>query len=138
MMTRVKKQQLTYKETMLVEAKVNGMPNAKAYIAAGYSADRFDIAEANARKVLARPRVKNALQIALKKHGITLDIALAPIGKALIATKLNDNKETVEDIDLQLKGSDRALKLMGVGQDIQANTVNFVQVVQAQKDKYGF
>ncbi len=85
--------------------------------------------------------MQEALANALREHGITLDAAIAPIGRALTATKVSISgngesafAEVVEDIDLQLKGSDRALKLMGIGQ--QEVTINFISHAQEQRNLY--
>lgn len=93
---------------------------------------------------IKKDNVQAALQEAFKKNGITLDAAIEPIGKALKATKIviHGNKEDafaeeVEDLDLQLKGSDRALKLMGIGQDTSGVTNNFLIISSEQKEKYG-
>lgn len=141
-----KKPKLTVKEAKLIQAKAKGMTNAEAYKAAGYSMPKTkEAAVVNASKVLGRPQVQEALQAALVKHGITLDTAIAPIGKALTATKVEihgkDNEafaEVVEDIDLQLKGSDRALKLMGISNSEGSTVnVNFINVAKDLKDEYG-
>ena len=90
----------------------------------------------NASKVLGKPHVKEALDRALVKHGITLDTAIAPIGKALTAMKQNEfTGEITEDIATQLKGSDRALKLMGV-QSTETPSNQFIQIVKEQTNKY--
>ena len=130
---------LTVKETKLVQAKVKGLTHKQAYKEAGYSSNSSEATVvANTDKTLKKPHVKEALDKALKKHGITLDTAIAPIGKALTAMKQNEfTGEITEDIATQLKGSDRALKLMGVGQDKgDTNIQNFGQMILEQKDKY--
>lgn len=133
-----KHKKLTYKETMLVKAKTKGLTNGNAYLDAGYSANTERVAEANARRVLARPHVKDALNISLAKHNINIDSSIAPIGKALHAMKMNEfTGEITEDLGMQLKASDRALKLMGIGQDKDGPSVHFHAHIEAQKDKYG-
>ena len=124
---------LTVKETKLVKGIVAGKSQTQAAIDAGYSPRS---AHEIASKTLKKVDVKEALDMALRKHGITLDTAIAPIGKALVAKKQNEfTGEITEDIQTQLKGSDRALKLMGIGQE-NNTTNNFVQVIKEQTNKY--
>jgi len=140
-----KKPKLTVKEAKLVAAKAKGLKNDEAWDEAGYSQNSSkDTKVVNTSKILSKPHVQEALQQALVKHGITLDQAVAPIGKALTATKVvitgkdeDAFAEVVEDIDLQLKGSDRALKLMGISNP-EGGTVNynFINVQKQDKDAY--
>ena len=128
---------LTVKETKLVQAKAKGLTNAKAYEEAGYSITSKATSEANTRKVLAKPKVQEALAKALIKHGIDLDSSIAPIGKALHAMKQNEfTGEITEDIKTQLMGSDRALKLMGIGQDRDNGSTNFIQIINEKGSRY--
>lgn len=136
---------LTVKEAKLVKAKAQG----KTHVEAADIAEYLPNANNNTKQVevartLNKPHVKEALDIAFRKHGIDLDAAIAPIGRALKATKVqisgNDTEghfaEVVEDIDLQLKGSDRALKLMGIGNQQEGATNNFIQIINNKADKY--
>jgi len=140
--TRVKvAKQLTVKEAKLVKAKVQGKTHREAMEEAGYSLGENNpdkVARVNASKTLAKPHVKEALDKALVRHGITLDTAIAPIGKGLHAMKQNEyTGEITEDIKLQLQASDRALKLMGVGQSKDdVTTQNFIQINNDIRNKY--
>lgn len=135
------KPQLTVREAKLVKGIAAGKSQTQAAKDAGYSSKSAHVIASNALK---KVNVQEALHAALEKHGITLDQAIAPIGKALTATKVQITgqgdqafAELVEDIDLQLKGSDRALKLMGVTNSNENNvTVNFVNIAAEQKDLY--
>lgn len=137
-----KKPKLTVKETKLIKGVVAGKSQAQAAIAAGYSPKAARVV---ASQTLSKPNVQEALHAALVKHGITLDQAIAPIGKALVATKIlitgkdeDAFAEIVEDIDMQLKGSDRALKLMGVNnQEGGTTNYNFINVQKQDKDEFG-
>jgi len=132
-----KHKKLTHKETLLVKAKAKGLTNHKAYDEAGYSETDKITAVRNTTKVLSRPHVKEALDTALAKHGITLDSSIAPIGKGLVAIKMNEfTGEITEDIKLQLSASDRALKLMGIGQDKDTFSAKYVQIINEKGSKY--
>ena len=74
-----------------------------------------------ATRKLKNPTILEALQKELKKQGITLGSAIAPIAKGLVAKKrdlklgelmFDENGEPLDDLDVQLKASDRALKLL--------------------------
>lgn len=140
-----KKPTLTVKEVKLIKALVSGKSIGQAgMIATGSTNPQSGATQAG--RMLKSVDVQEALAVAFEKHGITLDAAIEPIGKALKATKVQITgqgdqafAEVVEDIDLQLKGSDRALKLMNVGQDRDGggNTYNFINVAKTDKDEFG-
>lgn len=140
------KQKLTVKQAKLVKGRAEGKTILQAANDANYLPNAKDeVRRVEASKTLQKPYVKEALDIAFKKHGIDLDSAIAPIGKALKATKVQIHgngeeafAEVVEDIDLQLKGSDRALKLMGVTGQSEGNNIqtNFVQIINQKAEKY--
>lgn len=71
--------------------------------------------------------------------GITVDDALVPIRKGLKAKRIveveGDFIETeVDDLNLQLKASDRALKLLGLAQEAPNNT--FIGAIIADKAEF--
>ena len=84
----------------------------------------YDLTNTNMAAVIASRNIRNdkileALQPYYEKHGICLDSALDPIGKALKANVqiITDKKiidTDVPDLDTRLKGSDRSLKLLGI------------------------
>ena len=105
---------LTEKEKKLVKTYArNGGNGTKAALKA-YKTKNPKRASAIASKKLKSPKVQNALEKELQKHNITLDRALKPIGDAL------DDA----DIDIRLKGSDRALKLL-LPKEKTENNLNF-------------
>jgi hypothetical protein len=135
------KPKITVKEAKLVKAKANGLTHKQAYDQAGYAPTNYNSSVVNTNKILSRPNVQEALDIALDKYGVTIERAVEPINKALNAKKIvpieGDFYVTdVDDLDMQLKGSDRALKLMGVSQEKGTNTNNFIQVIKEQSNKY--
>ncbi len=119
---------LTVKEAKLVKAKAEGKSHKEAYVEAGYSPTTDNAMAVNANKVLSKPNVQEALQKELARQGITLEQVVAPVTRAL----------TDDNIDTQLKGHDRAMKILGANQD-KGNTVNvnFNQIVQDQRERYG-
>ena len=112
-------------------AKVEGKTHYDAYHVAGYkpNPNKDSVIQA-AAKTLRRPLVKEALQIALKAHDITLNKSLAPISKALDAV----NPDGSDNVELQLKGSDRALRLLGVNTD--SPQLHLHQHLIQQREKY--
>jgi hypothetical protein len=143
MMAEPKPKKLSVKEITFIKGLVAGKSQREAGMIAtgGTSLGNGAVA---ANRMLKKGNVQEELAKAFEKHGITMDAAIAPIGKALNAKKLRITgegdqamAEVVEDVELQLKGSDRALKLMGVGKDQDGgNTYNFFQVTQQMGDKY--
>lgn len=138
---------LTPKEIKLVKGIAEGKTKRQAALDA-YEVKTPETASSMASEALRKPNVQDALARAFEKYGITIDAAIAPIGKALTATKvvIHGNKEdafaeVVDDIELQLKGHDRVMKLMGIGKDDTGGTQvinNFIMMSAEKKDKYGF
>jgi phage terminase small subunit len=137
------KPKLTPKQAKFVEGIAKGKKQYQAALDA-YDTTDERVATAIATENLSKPSIRQALEPIFEKHNINIDSAIAPIGKALTATKvvIHGNKEdafaeVVEDLDMQLKGSDRALKLMGIGQDKTGDTINnFGQMIVSKGDKY--
>lgn len=130
---------LTIKEAKLVKGVAEGKTQTQAAIDAGYSKKTATvIASENLRK----PNVQEALHMELQRQGITLEKAIEPITKGLKAKRVvqieGDFFETeVDDLDMQIKASDRALKLMGVSsKDNEGNTYNFTQVINEKGSAY--
>lgn len=128
------------KEIKFIKAKAEGKTNiAAAQEATGLTNPNSAAVEAN--RMLKRANVQDELVKVFKKHGLDLDIAVAPIAKALKARKavFNENTKQYEvgdDVDMQLKGSDRLLRLMGVGNQAGDVTINFINQSQEQRQVY--
>jgi arsenate reductase-like glutaredoxin family protein len=131
-----KKRPITVREKKLVQGIAQGKTKRQAGLDAGYTG-KLETVSTTVSDVLKKPNVQQELQRALTKHGIDIDSAIAPIGKGLRALKMNEfTGEVTEDIRTQLSASDRALKLLGIQQD-QPTQVQFVQIINEQKNKYG-
>ncbi len=138
----LKTPKLSIRELLFIKELAAGKSQPQAALIATGSKS-YSGAAVNANRMLKKVNVQEALAQALESHGITLNAAIAPIGKALTATKVQITgsgdsamAEIVEDVDLQLKGSDRALKLMGIGKDDAGTTNNFVFIAGDQRAKY--
>lgn len=127
---------LTYKEATLVKERAKGKKVLEAATTANYLPNATpETRRVEAQRTLQKPHVKAALEIALEKHNITLDRALAPISKGLSATKVNYvTGEIEDDIKTQLASSDRALRLHGVGSGEQQGSLHLH--LHAQQTKY--
>lgn len=111
-MAKTRNRKVTEKEQKFVKEYVkNGGNGSKAALKA-YKTDKPKQAATIAARNLQKPKIRDLLNEELKRQGITLERALQPIGKALVATKKDTDGSVVEDLDTQLKGSDRALKLL--------------------------
>lgn len=131
----------TVKELKLVKAIAAGKNQTEA----GLFADPNRAPESArvwANTTLQKTTVQEALENAMVKHGIDLDTTIAPIGKALRAKRrdINGQGELVitDDLEMQLKGTDRALKLMRIGQDTQAPSIHFHQHLEEKRANYDF
>lgn len=112
------KPKLTIREAKLVKAKAEGKTHDIAHDEAGYSPNTSkEVKVVNTSKVLSKPHVQNALYLALQARGITPDKIIAPVADAL----------EHEDLDMRLKGHDRAVKLTGIGKEDNGTTIIFNQ-----------
>ncbi len=115
---------LTVKESKLVALKAQGATHAQAYKQTYSQTAATNTATSNTDKILKKPHIKTAMEIALKKHDINLNKALLPIAEGLEATKTATYEgevltSTIPDYSTRLAASDRALKLLGVNQGEQ-------------------
>lgn len=115
------KPKLTVKEKKFVKEYVSNGGNGTHAVLASYDTTNSNAARAMAPDILARPSVRDAVEKALEKHGITIDAAVAPIAAGLKAT--NDDGKT--DHSIRLKASGMALNLMGVGKGDGSTTIVF-------------
>lgn len=125
-----KKPKLTMKQAKFVRGIAEGKPEYKAALDAYDIKSKHQIgtASAIASENLEKPRIQEAVELARIKLNITPERALKPIDDALNS----------DDLEMRLKGSDRAIKIMGIGnrQD-NGNTTNIFGNVQVtQKEKY--
>lgn len=111
---------MTEKQKKLVKAVVkNGGNKTKAGMAV-YETKNPANAQKMATKALKQPNVQQALEAEMKKQGITIKSSLNPIAKGLKAKKrdmkgkllCDENNEPIDDLDIQLRASKDALKLL--------------------------
>lgn len=134
---------LTVKSAKLVKGIAEGKTIQKAALEAGYGSNP-ESASAIASETLKNPKVQDALQMELARQGITIEDVVAPVAKALKAKKIIfHGKESgeafadeVEDVELQLKGHDRAIKILGFNGKEEGTTNNFIQIINQKADKY--
>lgn len=120
------KKDLTSKQAKFVKGIAEGKPNYVAALEA-YDTDQPEVANAIAVENLQKPSIQEAIELARVKLNITPERVLKPIDDAL-----ND-----DDVKTRLMGTDRALKLMGLGKKDSGNTTyNFNNVQVTHKDKY--
>lgn len=136
------KQPLTIKEKKLVKGVAAGKTKRQAARDAGYVGSD-EVVSVTASQTLSKPNVKEALELTLVKHGITLDAAVAPIADALKADKVhivgNGDQamaEIVPDHSIRLKASGMALNLMGANKQEGSININFINQVQEKRDLY--
>ena len=121
-----KKPKLTTKQAKFVKGIADGKTNTDSALEA-YDTNSYETAAVIATENLKKPNIQDAIELARLKLNLTPERALKPIDDAL-----ND-----DDLEMRLKGSDRALKLMNIGNKSDNNTINnFGQMVVQAKDKY--
>lgn len=117
---------LTIKEAKLVKAKAEGKTNLQAYREV-YSPTASDAtADSNTRKILGKEHITNALRTELERQGISIEQVVKPVTRAL----------QDESIEVQLKGHDRAMKILGANQSETPTINNFGNLLMQQKAKY--
>lgn len=123
---------VTEKQKKLVKAMVKTGGNKTKAGMIAYKTKKPANAKKMADKALKQPNVQQALANELKKQGITLDAAITPIAKGLKAKArtmkgaliYDEDGNPLDDLDTQLKASDRALKLLLPKDSPEAN-LNF-------------
>lgn len=118
-----KSDKLTMKQAKFVKEYVANGGNGTQAALKAYDTDKYETANAIAVENLQKPLVMEALMRSAKKLGITEDMIMLPVQKALVAT----DKEGNDDLDMQLKGHDRIVKLIngkenGVSLNIESAT----------------
>ena len=111
---------LTEKEKTLVKEYAKNGGNGTEAALKAYKTKSRKQASTIAAKELKKTTVQTPQDKELKKQGITLNAVISPIAKGLKAKKrgldgriiLDENRQPIDDLDLQLKASDRALKLL--------------------------
>lgn len=122
----VKAPKVTVKQARFVKGIAEGKKKRDAARDAGYSGSPETLS-VTASEVLKKPNVQEALQAELEKQGITLEKIVRPITNAL-------NSDSVET---QLKGHDRAMRIVAPRLDTPTFNFNFGTVVNGDREKYG-
>jgi phage terminase small subunit len=138
------KPKVTVREAKLVQGVVAGKTKRQAAKDAGYGGSPETLS-VRASSVIKKSNVQDYYAELMAKHEITVERALKPISKALDAKKTvvtgdgdNASYNEVDDLDMQLKGSDRALKLLGVSAPENTTTnYNFINVAKGDKVEFG-
>jgi hypothetical protein len=105
---KVVRRPLKPKDIKFVEAKAQGLPNYKAAMIAS-GAKTINSASTEANRMLKNATLRERLDEVLIAKGITLEKAVEPIQKAL--DYIDDDPRN--ELEMRLKGSDRALKVIG-------------------------
>ena len=98
-----KKPKLTMKQAKFVKGIAEGKPPTVSALDA-YDTDSYGTAAVIASENINKPNVKEAIDLAMVKLNLTPERALKPIDDALDS----------DDLEMRLKGSDRAIRLMGI------------------------
>lgn len=118
---------LTLKQREFVANYIKLKNGTKAALKA-YETNDYETANAISVENLQKPSIQEAIETAMVKMNLTPERAVKPIDEAL----------NHEDLEMRLKGSDRALKLMGVGKDGGTKVnINFNNVASKDRDEFG-
>lgn len=118
---------LTLKQREFVANYIKLKNGTKAALKA-YDTEDYKTATTIGVENLSKPNIQQAIETAMVKLNLTPERAVKPIDEAL----------NHEDLEMRLKGSDRALKLMGVGKDGGTKVnINFNNVASKDRDEFG-
>lgn len=114
---------LTMKQAKFVKEYVANGGNGTKAAAKAYEVKNERTATVIASENLTKPDIQRALLKSAERLGITEDMIMLPVQKALVAV----DKEGNDDLDMQLKGHDRIVKLIngkdnGVSLNIESAT----------------
>lgn len=131
---------LSIKEQRFIEAKAQGLSNTKAALHAVPGLKPKSAGNTGMR-MSKKVEVSNALDKALKKHDITMDKLIKPIGDALTANKLElmdgiYHDSGIPDHTTRLKASSMGIKLLQdeAPQDIKKPT-NILSITSDMSDQ---
>lgn len=138
---------LTPKQTKIVKRKVQAVINDEPQ--RKWSRDIYPNAEPRSAETLVsrelkKVEVKEALESALAKHGISVDSVVEVVADGMKATKtvILGNKEeafadVVTDHSIRLKAAGMAANFMVMGKQEGQINFNFNNYAKEQRDKYG-
>lgn len=136
------KKGLTVKQAKFVKGIAEGKPVTVSALEA-YDTESYETAAVIASENIKKPNVKQAIDEEMVRQGITMDQIIAPVAKALKATHVakidGEPIDTgIPDLEMQLKGHDRAVRLMsfGTGKDEPPQGANFIQVNNNYGERY--
>lgn len=129
---------LTPKQSQVVRAKVMAELNDVSQAQAArevFPNQTPHSAEVSMSQELKKPEVKEALQIALANHGLTVDSVVGVVGDAMQARTFKTDRP---DHSIRLKAAGMAARFMGVGENREGTTnYNFINMADNQQGDYG-
>lgn len=121
---------LTMKQTKFVKEVAKGKTGEAAALSA-YNTDDPNTARSIASENLTKPNIREAIEKEMERQGITIESAIKPVAMALNANIMgktlagNIVDSGVPDVDMRLKGHDRAMKLMGAHKEEKPTNMFF-------------
>lgn len=117
-----KPKKLTIKQAKFVKAYVENDGNGTKAALQTYDTDKPEVANAISSENLQKPSIQEAIEKAMVKLNITPELIIKPVSEAL----------NHEDLDMRLKGHDRAMKVYNLSQKTDTgNTFNFIKADNA-------
>ncbi len=134
-----KRRELTFKEQKLVQGVAMGKSQRQAALEA-YDVKNPETASAVASEALSKPNVRQALNDALERHGITIDKIIKPVADALEADRVMIVGKKVyktPDHAIRLNASRTAAKFAGLEDNEGGTNIIFANIVNDHSTKYG-
>jgi len=116
-----KKPKLTVKQAKFVKGIAEGK-SATVSAQESYDVKKYSTAAVIATENLNKPNVKEAVEYALAKQGLTADDMVAPVKRALEFQGETDR----ETIEINLKGVDRLVRLFQMTEDKNTGGNTFI------------
>lgn len=127
----VVKPKLTVRQTKFVDEYIKNNGNGTQAYLKVYDTTNADTARAEAATTLAKPNVKEAVQLALESHGLTIESVTKPIADGIKAVRFQEVEgklRALPDHAVRLNASWKALTLMGATanpDDGKGSVINF-------------
>ncbi len=147
LMATSQRKPLTPKQTKIVKRKVQAVLNDEPQ--RKWSKEIYPKADSKSAEVLVsrqlnKVNVKEALELSLAKHGISVDSVVEVVADGMKATKtviLGSKEEAFADVvtdhSIRLKAAGMAANFMGLGKQEGQININFNNYAKEQRDKYG-
>jgi len=114
-----KAKRLTPKQAKFVKGIAEGLPAGKSAQQA-YDVSSYEVARSIASENLTKPNIRQAVDEALTLHELTAESAVLIVKRAMVYEGITER----DSLEMNLKGTDRLLKLLQMTEDKTAPSGN--------------